>query len=141
MVKAAVHIIISLSVFLSTTGVWINDHYCQNQYDSSQFTLNSNTCCAKTTTNSCTSNESNCHDNDEDNGCCNTTPRIFKIDQDQIINQVEFTVKKHLKVLAPKIVGLNFQLFDPKSEIHKQPKYDIPFIVYNRQVRLQTFRC
>ncbi len=78
MLKKAVHIIISLSIVIATSGLTINMHYCQNRLVSTRILLNEKPCC-------------------NNKSCCHNESKFLKVDDNATLaNTLTFD---HIKVI------------------------------------------
>ena len=141
MIKTFFHIILALSVFLSSGGFWISKHYCQGKYQKTTFIVGFGHCCSTESTDSCKTEESSCEkDHDEKEGCCHSESSFFQLEQDQQIEIVELRPLELKFIPNPIVLGFSVEIPND-SNIFSLLNYDPPPIVYDRQVRLQTFLC
>lgn len=142
MIKTFFHIIIALSVFLSSAGFWVSKHYCQEKFQKTTFIIGFGSCCSAKTADSCSADKMSCdeEEHEEDKGCCHSKSSFFKLEQDQQIQLAELTPLQLSILLNPIILGFSISL---PAEVTILPHYNFgpPLIVYDRQVRLQTFLC
>lgn len=144
MIKNFIHIILALSVFLSSAGLLVNNHYCQNSYLKSSFFFSLGSCCEMVKDGHCSSEKMACsadnHEEDEKK-CCKNKKKFFKFDQDQFIQKSE---KKHLefKIILNAINSIfQFNLPSLDKNLIQYLNYFPPLIVFDKQVWLQTFLC
>lgn len=144
MIKNFIHIILALSVFLSSAGLLVNNHFCQNSYLKSSFFFSLGSCCEMVKDGHCSSEKMACsadnHEEDEKK-CCKNKKKFFKFDQDQLIQ--EFEKKSFEFKIVLKAINSIFQIDLPILDqilIHYL-NYSPPLVVFDKQVRLQTFLC
>ena len=142
-IKATFHIIIVFSIYLSSGGFWINNHYCQNELARTNFFLTFGNCCASEAASPCSVKKMSCdtHDSDEDKGCCENEPSFHILDQNQKIEEINF------KSFEPPVVSQIFTVLAnitlPVIDNHsiKYFSYTPPTIITNHQVLFETFLC
>jgi len=142
-IKSIIHIVISFSVFFSSAGFWINSHYCQDKYVKTSFILNFGSCCAGEGSASCSGEKKSCsqEDSEDEDDCCSSESSFHKLEQTQQIQLVDFQSieKPSVSTATLPIPKSVLPLVDNRSLQHDN--YAPPLIVYDRQVRLQTFLC
>lgn len=144
MIKMFLHISLALSVLLSTSGLWVYDHYCKNEYIQSSYFLNIKGCCDGKDTSNCKADKFECssNNNEEKDDCCQNKLKYFKSDQEQFKQDVLFsqTNKKSqhwsFDTFSSCVETISF-LNSSKENFHYVP----PSIIFNRQIHLQTFLC
>ena len=144
MIKPLFHIIIAFSVFFSSAGFWVNVHYCQGEMARTSFIISFGTCCTGKTVAPCSKTQKSCNKEEQKDkdGCCDNKPSFHKLEQNQKIEQIEFSSFKQLVSFNAIIPIINLEL--PTLYNKKYTpffNYSPPHIVYDRQVRLQTFLC
>lgn len=138
-----IHIILAFSVFLSSGGFWVNSHFCQKKLVKAGLFSFFGGCCEKSVA-PCSQKTKTltCEQETPKDNCCDTKVSFYKLDQDQLLSKATF--KSFELDLSPSVVGLlatNYQIpFLDKSHL-KFYTYVPPPIVFDRQVRLQTFLC
>lgn len=148
-IKALIHIIVASFVFLSSTGLLINSHYCQGEFVKASFFFSFGSCCGDKPLESCTPKEGSCsigdnHDHneeEEDGGCCDNKSDYFKLEQDQQIQHVKFKPLKQLITWNPITPRIHAKLTTLDKRTFRFYNHFPPLIVFDRQVRLQTFLC
>lgn len=141
MTSKLVHIILGWTILLSSVGFSVSDHICQGQYQKSLFLFSFGSCCSSMESSPCSTKKLTCEKGEEKKGCCENEIRIFKLDQNQYIDHIEFAeTSKEIKVSYA--LKYDFLQTDQISEkkFHNN-NYFPPIIVYDRQVRLQRFLC
>lgn len=143
MIKYFIHIILAFSVFFSSSGFWINSHFCQNELTKSALFLNFGSCCEEESTAPCDTEKMSCSSNEQDEkeGCCENKTSFFKLDQNQLLNEVSFNSFEHSNLLNAVIPFYNngLPVFDKLTV--RYLNYKPPLIVSDLQVQLQTFLC
>lgn len=143
MIKATFHIIIAFSVYLSSGGFWINNHYCQNELAKTNFFVAFGNCCSGETVFPCTIEKTSCGTSgtDKDKNCCQNEPSFHKLDQDQKIEEINFKSIEFPVVTHAFIVLAN----KPHLIIDKHSiqyfSYTPPPIIKDHQVWFETFLC
>ncbi|MDF1864639.1 MAG: hypothetical protein P1U70_07385 [Saprospiraceae bacterium] len=145
MIKATFHIIIAFSIYLSSGGFWVNNHYCQNELARTNFFFAFGNCCSSETTTPCTAKKMSCDmgggESDEDKGCCENEPSFHILNQNQIIEKINF------KFIEPPVVSQVFTVLAdntlPIIDNHsiKYFSYTPPTIITDHQVLFETFLC
>lgn len=144
MVKKFIHIILAFSVFLSSGGLLVNNHYCQNKFLKSSFYFSFGSCCERVESSPCSAEKTGCSAGDhheEEKGCCENKADFYKLDQDQQIQKVEGKSFERKIVLNTIIPAFNHELLPLDKHTFQYHNYSPPLIVYDRRVRLQTFLC
>ncbi len=140
MIKNFLHIILALSVFLSTGGFWTNNHFCKNELTKSSFFVILGSCCSSDSS-PCSAEKMSCSNEEHDDGCCDDKPSFHKLDQDQILAKTEFKSFEELVSFNSILYSKNLQFPIVDRNNLKFHKYVPPPIVFDYQVRLQTFLC
>lgn len=134
------HIILSLSVFLSTTGFTLSEHFCQNESQGIGAFSKMGGCQSEKAP--CQQTENSCGSHDgEDNGCCNNSSEYFQSDQDKQVQSFEFKQLKNPVLLATIFVVFNIQLPSFETSQVKFLTYKPPIVCDDILVLLQTFLC
>ena len=140
MIYRLIHIILAFSVFLSSAGFWTNNHYCQNEQTGSSIFVILGSCCSSESA-PCSEEKTSCGVEDHTDKCCDNKSEFHKLDQDQLLTITEFKSFEEYE---------SFKYFLHSNERHhpivnrhnyKHYKYVPPLIVFDYQVRLQTFLC
>lgn len=134
------HIILSLSVFLSTTGFTMSEHFCQNESQGIGVFSKMEGCQSEKAP--CRHAENSCGSHDEeDNGCCNNSSEYFQSDQDKQVQSFEFKHLKNSVFLATIFVVFNIQLPSVETAKANFLTYKPPIVCDDILVLLQTFLC
>lgn len=139
MIQRIAHIILAFLLFISSAGLVINKHYCQNELKSMALFAEAEGC-HQAKKMSCPMHA----DQEEDNhkkGCCDDETEFVKADEDQYVqsSKIELKVPPLLFVDLPAIFNLEAPSLD-KQSIHYL-NYKPPLIVCDLPVLLQTFLC
>lgn len=136
MLKLVVHIV-NMSIFLSSSGLWIGKHYCKEQQSYVHTSLNQ--CCEDHNEKSCDFNSyGDEHDEDEHKSCCHTDYKYYKLDQDQQLQLLEVEDYRTFNIYPiPTFVRTS------KTSFHHfyTKEYQSPFIFFDCQVDFQRFLC
>ena len=143
MLKSLFHIIIAFLVFFSSAGFWVNVHYCQGESARTSFVITFGSCCAGMKEAPCSKIENSFGDLEQEDkdGCCHNDPSFHKLEQNQKIERIVFKSYDQLVMLNVTIPVINFELPTLYNNYIPFFNYVPPRIVYDRQVRLQTFLC
>lgn len=121
----------------------MNDHFCQNEHTGTSFFISFGDCCSDTNSGDCCSKKMQCSDEEhEDNdNCCHNTPSFQKLEQNQILRIAESEVseKNHDSPVLYFSNQIQLPAIDPVTS--HDFKYIEPLIVFDFQVRLETFLC
>ena len=92
---------------------------------------------------SCSGEKMSCsnEEQEEEDGCCHNKPIFYKLFQNQELKVVEFESIEQLIVLNTVIPAIKIQLPSINKQLLQFSNYTLPLIVYDRQVRFQTFLC
>ena len=77
----------------------------------------------------------------EEKGCCDSVPQIFQLDQDQIIDQTEFSVEERKIDIHYSFTSIILLDDQQDKRLTEYLNYFPPPIVYDRCVRFQSFLC
>jgi hypothetical protein len=128
------HIILLLSVLLSTTGLRVSEHFCQKEKQASSiFQLKS--CCAKDAP--C---QNICEQEDGKN-CCETHAEYFQSDQDKQVQNFEFKQLKQPEIIAALLVVFDIKLPVLENAPAKFSTYRPPIVRRDILTLFQTFLC
>jgi hypothetical protein len=143
-IKATFHIIIAFSVYLSSGGFWMSNHYCQNELERTDFFIKWGSCCSSKTESPCSAKKMSCNkegESDEDKGCCEDNPSFHKLEQNQKTEEIK--LKNIEESTSPKISkdyrGYIFPDIDVHSTTHFS--YSPPVIITDPQVWFEVFLC
>ncbi len=147
MLARVLHIILSLLVFVSSSGFIINSHYCQNELKSQALFVQPITCheAAKMPTHcpkhqkwvSCKKKHKK--GEQEDKNCCKTNAEYFHLEQDQQVQVIEFQEFNNFVLIATVFTFLHIDLPVVDTTTPQYLNYKPPLIVCNFQTALQTF--
>jgi len=143
MVAKFIHIVLSLSILLSTTGLTLAKHYCQGEMQAVGV-LSKASCCEKNEKAPCFNSDKSCgshQDGDEDDGCCNSQPKYYKLSQDEQVQNVDFHQLKNPALLSAIFVVFNVHLPIEKAAKANYQTYRPPIVCDDILIRLQTFLC
>ena len=140
MLKSSIHIILIVSVFLSAGGFWTNNHFCENELTKSSFFGVFGSCCSIEAS-PCSAEKMSCINEEHDDNCCDNKPSFHKLDQDQLLAKTEFKSFEQFELFNCILPSKNIQFSIADRNNLKYHKYLPPPIVFDYQVRLQTFLC
>lgn len=142
MIKLFIHTLVMFSVFISSTGLWINNHYCQGEFVKTSF-INLGSCCNEAEFDLCAPNNRACNQeqHQEDKGCCENRPILKKLNQNQLVDEIKLKSDKDFNVINVIIpLANNEYLFLDKQSVQNF-SYLPPILLFDRQVKYQTFLC
>lgn len=128
-------------IFISSTGLVLNKHYCQDQLKSVALFVDAKPCHSQKAMQSCPMHGAMETDQDAPKNCCDDETEYVKIDQEQIHQHFEIDTSVPPVFLAAFVE--TFLLEHPTNDqasqnyIHYRP----PIIVCDQPVVLQTFLC
>jgi len=142
MIARLVHIMLSVVIFVGSTGVVFNKHYCQNQLKSSAVFFHAIPCYAKEKTQGCPMHAAMqmAHQSNA-GGCCDDRVDFVKSDNDKISPFIH-TLSDLAFDLVPAFCAIVLEptvSFDTRT-IHYL-NYKPPLIVCDPHAELQTFLC
>ena len=133
-----IHISLIISLFMSTSGLMVNDHFCKSENKHYTSLFNSDQGCTSKicSDGSCCSNS---EDDQEENNCCDTKNKLVKLDSPQ-------------EIIIPEITEIDFKLLPVldltvfRSEFLKTNQikhciYDLPYVIFDISVLYQVFLC
>ena len=140
MPKRLLHITLALLTFLSTTGLVLNQHYCQSELRSQALFVKAENChsAKKNMPKAC---PMHAPDSDQEKDCCDDETHLLQLDED--LQQTTFEYKKlqqpQLLLTALILLGRELPTFEISSPHYLN--YRPPLLVCDRPVLLQTFLC
>ena len=126
------HIILSLSVLLSTTGIRLGKHFCKNEMQAVEVLAKTKACCKGKAT--CGSESGGC-----DKDCCSHEYEYFQSDQNKLVQSVDLPTLNKSALMAT--LSLVFAIEVPSTDnntLHFQT-YRPPIVQQDIPVLLQTF--
>lgn len=135
------HIILAILLFIGSTGLVINKHYCQDELKSMAVFQKAKSCHAAKQTSACPMHAQQEQDDDQSGGCCDDQSEMVKVEQEQTFPVLGMELQLSIAMLPPSAMA-----FDLSSlpSIHLLPEYlhyKPPPLVCDLPVLLQTFRC
>lgn len=135
-----IHMSRVFSIFLSSSGFWMNNHYCQNELTGPSFFVILGSSCSNESDSCSTEKKSSYSENNTDK-CCDTKSEFDELDQDLLITKTEFKYFEKYKSFNVILLVKEWHLSIVNRNNYKYYKYLLPLIVFDYQVRLQTFLC
>lgn len=134
------HIILSLAVFFSTTGLTLGHHFCQNE-KAGTAVFGISGACHKSTHQACAAGGHCTSEKEDGKNCCHNETQYF---QQDLAKQSQFSGLDLLKKPAL-VAGLQaiFQYQAPASKFHFSTwqNYKPPIVCKDIPLWLQTFLC
>lgn len=145
MIRILLNINLAFFVFISSSGFWIFNHYCQNELTKTSFIISFGTCCSNAPS-PCSDDIAAMTCSDEEgkegeDGCCENNPDYYKLDQEQFFLKTEYKDSDLKNTVQYNFTRTYSEIQNKGSSHLSYNTYVPPDIVYNRQVRLQTFLC
>lgn len=133
MVVRLFHIILSLTVLLSTTGLTLSEHHCKKEMESAKAAAQSEGTAQEGVT---CSGDGGC-----EKGCCSNDYEYFQSDQDKQVQNFEFKQLKQPELLATILVVFNIQLPFSNTAQSDFETYRPPIVRKDILTLFQTFLC
>ena len=132
----------AFTIFISSTALVLNKHYCQDQLKSTAFFFAVKSCHhQKMITVPCPIHGTMEVPAGEDDNCCDDETEYLKADQDLINYSFEVSDTEPLVFLAAFVHSFIDDTLLDKTVPADYTRYKPPLVVYVRQVRLETFLC
>ncbi len=148
MLVRLVHIVTIFNVMLSTTGVVLNRHFCQDQLQRVAFFVDASSCHFETTTSfSCHQNEAAActHGDMHEDGCCHDDSQYLHQDDSQkvppSISEWVLTLPVLSAILAPGWLGDLWVSAVQDASLHARYRPPDRLCPSERPALLQVFRC
>ena len=139
MLQRLIHIVLAFLFFISSTGLVINKHYCQNELKNMALFVKAEGCHTMKQM-SCPMHSSP-EDENPEKGCCDDETEYVKVDEEQQIQPSEINIQVNPVLMSVLFVTLNLDWPSlDKQSIHYL-NYKPPLIVCDLPVSLQTFLC
>ncbi len=134
----ALHIILALLLFISSTGVVLHQHYCQNELKSAALFVAAKSCAMDRPTKSCPLHPAMAITK---KGCCDDRTEYLQTDEEKLTAPVTVDLTDFPALYCALLVVLQIDLpvADTKSlhYLHYKP----PILIRDLPVSLQTFLC
>jgi hypothetical protein len=133
LIAKILHITFAFLVLLSSTGVTVKKHYCQNKLENVSF-LPTSGCCKTATHHACKKSVNDCK-----KGCCSNELEYIHLDQDFQVQKIKTFALDHLQIAAvlPSIFENQSSSFLVAT---KYFNYEPPPILSDFSVLFQVFR-
>ena len=137
------HITLSLLLFVSSTGVVVNEHYCQDKLKSMALFVKAEACHVEKAGKACTMHASSSRDHHpsfKKKNCCDDRTEYFKSNDNQLTQSFELGLLKNINLIAAPIAAFYNPL--PLLEAHfpTYNHYKPPIVCDDWQPMLQVFR-
>jgi hypothetical protein len=137
--KGLIHISVAISLFISFGGFWTNSHFCQLRPVKTNIILNIGSYCPHGSAPHCASEKTSCpkkhREEGANQGCCTNTLNYHRLEQNRQFQEIEyksFVSNFTSPAINPLLPALN-------KHAAQYSHYSPPLIVYDRQVRFQSF--
>ena len=139
MIERVIHIIIGILLFLGSTGIVVNKHYCQNELKSTALFLKAEACHAVTSVASCPMHQHKGDEDREKKNCCDDKSEYVKSDNEQLVQSFEIDFPNHPVSLdnVPLVLNTDPSALDAHS-LHYLT-YKPPIVLNDIPVLLQAF--
>ncbi len=142
MIQKGIHIILTLFVLLSSTGLVVNRHFCQNELKDQRLFLQAHTCHPKMMEVPCPVHgtmlvESPAHG--QGKGCCQNESEVITSDVELQTPPVELQISPVLWVMV--FAPFTWEAILAEVPTPQYLHYKPPLLVCDSIVSLQTFRC
>ncbi|MEZ4940661.1 MAG: hypothetical protein R3D58_07325 [Saprospiraceae bacterium] len=139
-IAQGLHIILAIAVLLSTTGITINRHLCQNTLVDTALFVRADACGMHTNQAKKESGFCKKHPTKNDGNCCQDKSDYYKLDQEKQITVEQFKPLKQAVSLALPWYFLSAPVVRIYTKVQPYLHYRPPLIRSNLQVLLQVFR-
>lgn len=142
MLQKAIHIILSVLVFISSTGLVIDAHYCRGELKSIALFAEATPCYQQQEGKKvCPFHAKKSEHEEGEKGCCKDKTQLLKVDDDQLPTSFQIAELEppvfNAYFFIPQAVDINNPL---QATVHYL-NYKPPLIVSDRCVQLQRFLC
>lgn len=138
MIQKCLHIILVITVLLSSAGILVNKHFCEKELKSISFFTKAKNCHESNKT--CPRHKTTAPEEEEKN-CCENEVEYYKIDQDQDIQTLSFELLNPNFLQA--FIAVFIQPFTAfaENESHQFLTYRPPIVSKDIVVAFQRFLC
>jgi hypothetical protein len=137
LIKRSLHIILAISVLLSSTGLVISKHFCQNELIDVAFYAKATSCHPETNQELPTSNE---NDSIQLNDCCKDVSNHLKVEPEQQASPQFNPIDPISDTYLPAINAVQYVSICYIHQLERY-RYKPPLLVYDIPVNLQVFLC
>lgn len=142
MLQQVSHILVMLSVLLSTSGFVVQRHYCQNTLKHTTLFVSSPSCHEEATDKaSCPMHQPGHGESQDQGNCCNDESELVKLDQQVVVTPELIVQPVFMAIMAivwPALVTFPAPDTDRETYLSYKPP---PLVCLDIPVSLQTFRC
>ena len=131
------HIIVAMITLVSSTGVVLNEHYCQGKLKNAALFVKPESCHSSAKMTACPRH----HQDDEDKDCCSNFADYVKLKQDQQISSLDLQVPAPPQPVAV-AVSIPAELFPSNTQLW--PSYlsfKPPIVEPDIWLKLETILC
>lgn len=135
------HITLAFVLLLSSTGLVLNKHYCQDELKSVALFSKAKPCHKSSMPKSCPMHGGTSSDQDDSKGCCDDQSEFLKSDQDQLFHSLDYDQNQGPDFLATPVAFHGFPTDDLAQVDPHYFNYKPPLILYHRSAFLQIWLC
>ena len=140
MIKKTIHIGLALLILLSSSGLIINKHFCQNELVDTAFYSQAASCHESIVVCKAVCDSQNSDELIHAQDCCKDVSSLLKVKTEQKIEIVSIQLtKSQLNIDLRPISWISLAFFDTNH--NPWDKYSPPLLVSDLLVDLQTFLC
>lgn len=141
MIRNSIHIILILSTFCSSTGIWLPYFFCTGHNYNITSDYNHEDKDINTKDIECSTKSNDCDDGPCDDNCCDSKIKYFKIDQNLFIKDFNFEDIEINTIHGPRIQESEFIVLGILEASTKHDRYKPPLIVNNIVILYQNVLC
>lgn len=138
MLQKLTHIILALTVFLSSAGIVVDKHFCQNELKNIAIFAKASNCHAAKKT--CPRHQPTGEEEEKKN-CCENETEYFKLDQDQQVQTFDFELINPKFFIAAVTVFFNLENTFAQNENHQYLTDRPPIVEIDILILTQRFLC
>ncbi len=143
MLRQSTYISLALLLFISTTGVVVNKHFCQNELKSVALFVKAKACHNKKVKKPCPIHGYMMveEDSPSDKGCCDDETEIVKNEEEQITPSLSEDIQLTSAFVATLFVVLQLELPRLDRQTIHYLNYKPPLLICDYPSELQIFLC
>ncbi|MCB9273139.1 MAG: hypothetical protein H6564_03815 [Lewinellaceae bacterium] len=140
MLLRMLHIALSFLMFVSSTGVVVNEHYCRDERKSAALFVKAEACHGEKAVRACPMHKDH-QASFKKKGCCDDRTEYFKSDEEQLAQSFGIGGIKDIQLFLPAFfVAFNIKLPAVESHTLHYLTYKPPIVLNGLIVLLQVFR-
>jgi len=138
LVSKILNIILAIILFLSSAGLLVNKHYCQDELKNVAIFVEAKSCHEQQEQAVCPHHQK-AETEEEKNNCCENESEFLKLDQDLQVENFDFASLKKPLQLAVVMIALTIELPSTESTNPHYLSYKPPIVCDDLPVVLQSF--